>query len=156
MKSRCRSLAALVMTAALGMTVLRAKALAQDASSSISTKIAVRRLGPVVRTSAITFGGVQHVRRLSDGRLLVNDPNRHQVLLLDSTLANPIVVIDSVGGRDNSYGMRSGGIVPYRGDSTFFVDPTSSTLLLIAPSGKIAKVMSMPTSAVSYLASPSS
>src|SRR3954466_5946154 len=89
--------------------------------SSIATKIAVRKLGPTVRTSAITFGGVQHVRRLSDGRLLVNDPSRRQVLLLDSTLANPIVVIDSVGGRDNSYGMRAGGIIPYRGDSTFFV-----------------------------------
>ena len=124
--------------------------------SSIATTIQVRKLGPVVHTSAITFGGVQHVRRLSDGRLLVNDPSRRQVLLLDSTLANPVVVIDSVGGRDNSYGLRAGGIIPYRGDSTFFVDPTSSTLLLIAPSGRIVKVMSMPTSAVSYLASPSS
>src|SRR3954471_12837129 len=123
---------------------------------SVATTIQVRKLGPVVRTSAITFGGVQHVRRLSDGRVLVNDPSRRQVLLLDSALANPIVVIDSVGGRDNSYGMRAGGIIPYRGDSTFFVDPTSSTLLLIDPAGKIARVMSMPTSAMSYLASPSS
>jgi hypothetical protein len=130
---------------------------AQDVPpASISTKIAVRKLGPVVRVSAITFGGVQHVRRLSDGRLLVNDPSRRQVLMLDSTLANPVVVIDSVGGRDNSYGMRTGGIVPYRGDSTFFVDPTSSTLLLIDPAGKIARVMSVPTRAVSYLASPNS
>src|SRR3954469_4410507 len=163
MRRRCRSLVGLGMTSllamtawAIGMTLLSAKAFGQDASSSIATKIAVRKLGPVVRTSAITFGGVQHVRRLSDGRLLVNDPSRHQVLLLDSTLANAVVVIDSVGGRDNSYGMRSGGIVPYRGDSTFFVDPTSSILLLIAPSGKAARVMSMPPSAVSSLASPSS
>ncbi len=141
---------------AIGMTFASAVALAQDAQSSISTKIAVRKLGPVVRTSAITFGGVQHVRRLSDGRLLVNDPSRRQVLLLDSTLANPIVVIDSVGGRDNSYGMRSGGLVPYRGDSTFFVDPTSSTLLLMDGAGRIAKVMSMPTNAIQYLASPNS
>jgi hypothetical protein len=144
------------MTTALGMTVLGNSALAQDAASSIATKIAVRKLGPTVRTSAVTFGSVSHVRRLSDGRLLVNDPSRHQVLLLDSTLANPTIVIDSVGGRDNSYGMRNGGIIPYRGDSTFFVDPTSSTLLLIDPAGKIAKVMSMPTNAVSYLASPGS
>jgi hypothetical protein len=124
--------------------------------ASIATKIAVRKLGPTVRTSAITFGGVQHVRRLSDGRVLVNDPSRRQVLMLDSMLANPVVVIDSVGGRDNSYGMRQSGIVAYKADSTFFVDPTSSTLLLIDPKGKIAKVMSMPTNAVSYLASPNS
>ena len=127
-----------------------------QAPTSVETKIAVRKLGPVVRTSAITFGGVQHIRRLSDGRVLVNDPSRRQVLLLDTALANPTVVIDSVGGRDNSYGMRSGGVIPYRGDSTFFVDPTSSTLLLIDPAGKIAKVMSMPTSAVGFLSSPSS
>jgi hypothetical protein len=123
---------------------------------SITTKIAIRKLGPTVRTSAVTFGNISGVRRLSDGRLLVNDASRRQVLLLDSTLANPTIVIDSVGGRDNSYGLRTGGIVPYRGDSTFFVDPTSSTMLLINPAGKIARVMSMPTSAVSYLANPGS
>ena len=133
-----------------------ASAHAQDAASSISTKIAVRKLGPTVRTSAVTFGSVSHVRRLSDGHLFVNDHGRRQVLLLDSTLANPTIVIDSVGGRDNSYGMRAGGLIPYRGDSTFFVDPTSSTMLLIDPGGRITRVMSMPTSAVSYLSSPSS
>jgi hypothetical protein len=133
-----------------------AAAAQRPAPTTIETAIPVRKLGPTVRASAITFGGVQHVRRLSDGRLLVNDPSRRQVLLLDSTLANPVVVIDSAGGRDNSYGMRAGGIIPYRGDSTFFVDPTSSTLLLIDPAGKIARVMSMPTSAVSYLSSPTS
>jgi hypothetical protein len=148
--AKCRSLAA------LGMTILSSVALGQEAPASIATTIAVRKLGPVVRTSAITFGGVQHVRRLSDGRLLVNDPSRRQVLMLDSALANPIIVIDSAGGRDNSYGMRAGGLVPYRGDSTFFVDPTSSTLLLIDGAGKIAKVMSMPTNAVQYLSSPNS
>jgi len=154
---KSRSFASLRMTTwVIGLTILSVKAFAQDGASSIATKITVRKLGPTVRTSAITFGGVQHIRRLSDGRVLVNDPSRRQVLMLDSTLANASVVIDSVGGRDNSYGLRSGGIIPYRGDSTFFVDPTSSTLLLIDPAGKIARVMSMPTNAVSYLASPGS
>jgi hypothetical protein len=135
---------------------LSATASAQDAPTSIPTNVTVRKIGPTVRTSTVTFGGVQHVRRLSDGRLLVNDPSRRQVLLLDSTLSSASVVIDSVGGRDNSYGLRSGGLIPYRGDSTFFVDPTSSTLLLIDGGGKIARVMSMPTNAVSYLSSPNS
>ena len=149
-------MASRLFLAALSLLVARSAVAQEPAPTSIATKIQIRKLGPVVRSSAITFGGVQHVRRLSDGRLLVNDPSRRQVLLLDSTLANPIVVIDSAGGRDNSYGMRTGGIIPYRGDSTFFVDPTSSTLLLIDPAGKIAKVLSMPTRAVSYLASPTS
>jgi hypothetical protein len=150
--NKCRSLALLGMTA-----WAMSGAFAQEMPpQSIATKIVARKLGPTVRTSAIAFGGVQHIRRLSDGRVLVNDPGRRQVIMLDSALANPIVIIDSVGGRDNSYGMRSGGIIPYRGDSTFFIDPTSSTMLLIDPSGKIARVMSMPTNAVSYLASPGS
>src|SRR5688572_18978585 len=105
------------------LLIVLASASTASAQQSAETRIAVRKLGPVVRTSAITFGGVQHIRRLSDGRVLVNDPSRRQVLLLDSTLANPVIVIDSVGGRDNSYGMRAGGVIPYRGDSTFFVDP---------------------------------
>lgn len=149
-----RSLAALVMTMSVA-AFLRAQA-PEAPPPSIATKIPIRKLGPTVRTSAITFGSVSHVQRLSDGRVLVNDPSRHQVILLDSTLANPVIVIDSIGGRDDSYGMRNGGLIPYRGDSTFFVDPTSSTMLLIGPSGKILRVMSMPVRAVSYLASPSS
>jgi hypothetical protein len=145
------------MTRLTLMLLIGPAVMAQEpAPTSIATRIAVRKLGPVVRTSAITFGGVQHIRRLSDGRLFVNDPSRRQVLLLDSTLATASVIIDSTGGRDNSYGLRSGGIIPYRGDSTFFVDPTSSTLLLIDPAGRIARVMSMPTSAINYLASPTS
>jgi hypothetical protein len=130
---------------------------AQGVPTSIATSIPVRPIGAKVRSSAVTFSSVQHVRRLSDGRLLVNDPGRRQIVLLDSTLANPVVVIDSVGGHDNSYGLRAGGLLPFRGDSTVFADPTSQTLLIIDPSGRIARVMSMPgPSAISYLTSPSS
>ena len=126
----------------------------QSAPTSIATTIPIRPIGSTVRVSAVTFNSIQHLRRLSDGRLLVNDPSRHQVLLLDSTLANPVVVIDSIGGHDNSYCTRTGGIIPYRGDSMLFVDATSSTLLVIDPAGRIARVMSMPVNAVNYLTSP--
>src|SRR4051812_17326336 len=102
----------------LALLLVAARLAAQDAPpQSIATKIAVRKLGPTIRTSAVTFGSVSSVRRLSDGRVLVNAATRRQVVLLDSTLANAIVIIDSAGGRDNSYGMRTGGIIPYRGDS---------------------------------------
>src|ERR1051326_4647270 len=134
--------------------VLGGRAGAQPTQTASGSSIAVRKIGATVRTSAVTFGQVQHLRRLSDGRVLVNDPGRHQVLLLDSTLANPVVVIDSVGGHDNSYGTRAGGLLPYRGDSSLFADPVSSSLLLIDPSGKITRVMSIRTNSVSYLTSP--
>src|SRR5205823_589666 len=106
---------------------------AQTPPASINSSIAIRPIGGTIRTSAITFTQIQHVRQLSDGRLLVNDPGKHQVIMLDSTLANPVVVIDSVGGKDNSYGARPGGLVPYRGDSTIFADPVSSSLVIIDP-----------------------
>src|SRR5689334_9756413 len=95
MRRESKSLAALRTT--LMVCLAAANAFAQEsAPASIATTIQVRKLGPVVRTSSITFGGVQHVRRLSDGRLLVNDPSRRQVIMLDTALANPVVVIDSV------------------------------------------------------------
>src|SRR5947208_2989566 len=63
-----------------------------------------RVLGHPVLTSPPVFVGVSQVRQLSDGRVLVNDRGRRQVILLDANLGNPRIVIDSVAGRDRSYG----------------------------------------------------
>jgi hypothetical protein len=115
----------------------------------------VRPLGPTIATSAVTFGQVQHLRALADGRVLVNDPGRRQVLLLDSTLANPKVVVDSAGGV-NMYGTSPGALIPFAADSTLFVDRAASAFLVIAPSGEVTRVMSMPPgNAVQYLTNPS-
>lgn len=86
------------------------------------------------------------VRQLPDGKLLVNDILKRQLLLFDATLANAVIVADSTSGGANSYGVRSGGIIPYVGDSTLFVDPAGLSMFVIDPAGKIARVASVPRS----------
>jgi hypothetical protein len=117
------------------------------AAQSIAPAVPVRPLGKVVATSPVGFSYPASLRALSDGRVLVNDPSRRQVLLLDSVLANPIVVIDSAAGVANSYGARNGGMAAFLADSTFFIDAATPNFLIIDPQGKIARQMALPTAA---------
>jgi hypothetical protein len=119
-----------------------------------TTNIPVRPIGAATGTSAITFTQVQHLRVLSDGRVLVNDPGKRQVILLDAALANPKVVVDSAGGV-NMYGQNAGALIPFAGDTTLFVDRAASAFLVIDPSGNVNRVMSMPPGNPStFLTSP--
>ena len=105
---------------------------------------AVRPLGPTVAVSRDSFVVIMGVRQLPDGRVLLNDPISRRVLMFDSTLASPSVVVDSAAGAMNAYGPMAGGLIAYRGDSTLFVDPQSLSMLVIDPTGKIARVASVP------------
>jgi len=116
--------------------------------------IPIRAIGAVTGTSAITFQQIQHLRALSDGRVLINDPGKRQVIMLDSTLAKPVVVIDSAGGA-NMYGQQAGALIPFAADSTLFVDRTASAFLVIDPRGMVTRVMSFPSgNQASYLTQP--
>jgi hypothetical protein len=90
------------------------------------------------------MGAVAAVQALPDGRLLVNDPLRRQVVLLDSSLTQLAVVADTTPATKNAYGARNGGLLPFRGDSALFVDANSLSMLVIDPSGKIARIMAAP------------
>src|SRR5262249_15609040 len=96
--------------------------------------------------SARTLGLPAAVRQLPDGRLLVNDAQRRQLLLFDPRLSAMIVVADSGSNSATSYGARAGGIIPYLGDSTLFVDPAGLSMLVITPSGTIGRIASVPRS----------
>ena len=134
----------------LGLAIVAAPLSAQRTPATVP----IRPLGAVVSTSAITFQQVQHLRALSNGTVLVNDPGKRQVILLDSTLANPKVVVDSSGGA-NMYGMNAGALIPFAGDSTLFVDRNASAFLVIDPKGDVTRVMSMPPgNAPTYLTNP--
>ena len=138
-------MAAIALLAAVPLSAQRAPA-----------PVPVRPLGAMIGTSAITFTQVQHLRALSDGRVLINDPGKRQVILLDSSLANPKVVVDSAGGA-TMYGASAGALIPFAGDSTLFVDRGASAFLVIDPKGDVARVMSMPPgNAAQYLTNPSS
>lgn len=104
----------------------------------------VRQLGPATTTTSEQLRAVSAVRHLSDGRLLVNDIIGRRVLLFDSTLKTFTVVADTTSATGTAYGPRAGGLIPYRGDSTLFVDPASLSMLVIDGNGKIARVMSVP------------
>jgi hypothetical protein len=128
---------------------------ASSATAQRPTTPTVRPLGAATGISSITFNQVQHLRALSDGRVLVNDPGKRQVILLDAALANPKVVVDSAGG-ESMYGANAGALIPFAGDSTLFVDRGASAFLVIDPKGEVARVMSMPPgNPASYLTSPS-
>src|SRR5256714_13275733 len=104
----------------------------------------VRQLGAVTAVARDSMGAVSGMRALSNGRVLVNDIVGRRVLLFDSALTLATVVADTTAATANAYGTRPGGLIAFHGDSTLFVDPGSLSMLLIDPSGKIARVMSAP------------
>jgi hypothetical protein len=107
---------------------------------------AIRLVNAPDGASKQVLGNVAAVRQLPDGRLLVNDVQNRQLLLLDQSLANISVVADSTSGGANSYGIRPGGIISYLGDSTLFIDPAGLSMFVIDPTAKIARVASVPRS----------
>ena len=133
---RLRSPSSLVLIASVGAASV----------AGAQARPPIRQLGPVVAASTESMINVMGLRHLPDGRVLVNDPLQRRVLLFDSTLKAFTTVIDSASGGENSYGPRFGGLIPYRGDSTLFVDPASLSMLMIDPGGRIARVLSVPRS----------
>jgi hypothetical protein len=127
----------------LGLTLI---ALAATASQSplAQSLPPVRQLGPVTAVAKEPLGSVTTVRHLPDGRVLVNDIVGRRVVMFDSALTLVSVVADTTSATANAYGVQPGGLIAYRGDSTLFVDPASLSMLLIDPSGKIARVMAAP------------
>jgi hypothetical protein len=103
----------------------------------------IRQLGAVTATVTEKLGLVNNIRPLSDGRVYVNDVTGRRVLLFDDKLQTFTIIADSLGANGNTYG-RIGGLVAYRGDSTLLVDPQSLSMLVLDPTGKVARVMSIP------------
>ena len=131
--------------AALGMTVAPVSLFAQsDSARSAAAGPPVRRIATASAVSTEQIGSITSVRELPDGRVLVNDGARRRLLLMDTTLTTQGVVLDSLTEVENSYGTRPGSLIPYLGDSTLFIDPVSFAMLVVDPSGKVARVRSVP------------
>ena len=107
---------------------------------------AVRLINTPDATSKATLGLVAAVRQLPGGRLIVNDIQKRQLLMLDNTLNNATVIADSVSGGANAYGPSAGGIIPYFADSTLFIDPRDLSMFVIDPAGSITRVAAVPRS----------
>lgn len=105
----------------------------------------VRPLGPVTKVSpADLFGSVTTVRPLPGGGAIVNDLTRRQLILVDADFKKQLVIADTTPATANSYSGRLGGLLPYRGDSSLFIDPTSLSMLVIDAKGEVARVMAVP------------
>jgi hypothetical protein len=103
-----------------------------------------RPLGAVLATSD-AFPAISAVRVLSTGEVLVNDPARRQVVLLDTMLTVRRVVADSTPTTARAYGSRIGGLIGFRGDSTLFVDPGSAAMIVIDQNGQLTRVIAAPS-----------
>lgn len=115
----------------------------------------VRQLGATVGKSTETFVNVTGVRPLANGSLLVNDVAGRRLVLFNPQLTSFTLIADSTSATANAYGGRTGGLAGYKGDSSIFVDPASLSMLVIDPTGKVARVISVPRAQdANMLASP--
>lgn len=105
---------------------------------------AIRQLGAVTSKTTETFTGIATVRPLSNGSVLINDVSGRRVLMFDPALSKFTVVADSTSATANAYGGRTGSLIAYRGDSSIFADPSSVSMLVIDPAGKVARVVAIP------------
>jgi hypothetical protein len=114
------------------------------APPTLSVGPAIHRISTASALSTEQLGSIAAVRQLADGRVLLNDGARRRLLLLDTTLKLVDVVLDSLSESANYYGTRVGGLLPFRGDTTLFIDPAAFAMIVIDPSGSITRVRSVP------------
>jgi len=105
----------------------------------------VRPLGAVTKVSpADLFGSVTSVRPLPDGGAIVNDMTRRQLLLLNPDFTKKAAIADTTAETANGYSGRLAGLLPYKGDSSLFIDPQSLSMLVIDGKGEVSRVMAVP------------
>lgn len=64
--------------------------------------------------------------------------------MFDSTLTKFTAIRDSISG-PTGYGGLTSNLIPYRGDSSLFVDNLSQSFLVIDPAGKVGRPMALPS-----------
>ena len=127
------------------MRLLSLLMIAAAGSSAMAQKPpAVHLLDRPVATSKREFKFITGVRQLPNGSLLVNDGSRRLLLMVDTSLNTASIVADSTTGSANPYGTSLGGLIAFPGDSSLFILPRVPSMYMIDPSGKVARVMSVP------------
>src|SRR5262245_42201707 len=120
-----------------------AAAQVDSAAARASAGPPIRRIATASAVSSEQLGSIMSVVELRSGRVLVNDGTRRRLLLMDTTLNVVGVVLDSLAEVSNTYGTRPGALIPYRSDSTLFVDPASYVMIVLDPDAHIARVRSV-------------
>src|SRR5687767_4468399 len=101
--------------------------------------VRMRELSPVEVTSAERFGPNASVRALSDGRVVLHDGDRRRVFFLDDQFRIVTVILDSATMSAAGLGdaLPSYRLLPFKADTTGYVDIASQRVLFIDPSGRI-------------------
>jgi hypothetical protein len=111
----------------------------------------IRPLGPVTHVSPKgVLGAVSLARPLSNGGVIVNDIKRRQLVLFDSSLTRVKVVADTSPTSANRYTTAMAGLLPYRGDSSLFIDMQALAALVMDANGEVARVMALPSNRDAY------
>ncbi len=154
--SRCRPLDSLrslgVTTLVLAMPLV---ALAQRdttpqrqpaaaATPTLTPGPAIRKISTASALSTEQLGVITSVRQLRNGQVLLNDGTRRRLLLLDTSLKLVRVVLDSLSDTENFYGTSSAGLLPYKADTTLFVDANSLAMIILDPEARPTRVRSVP------------
>jgi hypothetical protein len=115
-----------------------------DAAASQQQRVPVRDLGPTVAATTRPFVFFYGLWQFDNGSVLINDVRARKLLLFDSTLTSATIVGDSIAGAAVLYGRSATMLIPFNGDSVLYPDFPSSSLLVIGPDGKVARVMAAP------------
>ena len=116
---------------------------AQDTAST-AAKVPLKQLAPAEARAARGVGAVTSLRVLSDGSVYVNDGSRRQMLRFDGGLKEVRVIADTAPGAPVPYGQRAAGLIPYLGDSSIIVDPSTNAMLVLNAQGKVTRIMAAP------------
>ncbi len=113
-------------------------------ASPAGDSIPVRK---VTAAEARAKEGVQAVtmlRALSDGSVFVNDAQGRRIVRYSPGLDQVTVIADTMPNARIPYPQRPLGMLPYAGDSTILVDPSTLSFVLLDPQGRQVRVMAPP------------
>ncbi len=123
-------------------SILLIAALAAAGSALEAQSVPRVELGKPEARFADPFDNVRAVRELSDGRVIVADPNAKTVTLADFR-AGTGTAIGREGQGPGEYAFPI-GLVALAGDTTLLVDPGQRRFLVIAPNGKASALVPFP------------
>jgi hypothetical protein len=103
----------------------------------------IRKLGVVTSSLDSVFKSVSIVRTLSTGQLLVLDLRGQQLVLVEPELRRWRAISDTSGKAVTRF-FGVGGMIPYKGDTTLFVDTRHMALVLISPQGQFGRTLAVP------------
>ena len=106
----------------------------------------IRQIGALEHVTPDSLGleSVSIALAMPGGHVMINDVRGRRVLLLDSTLARGTVVADTTSATAEAYGSSWATLTRYRGDTALLMVPSTLSMFVIGPTGKVARVMAIP------------